>query len=485
MLKALSWIGVWFVVGLGCAAGGGVGGDPVAVLRDPDASATAKRRAVERAQEGIEDGTIRREEGRAALKTLAWSTAMRTDLRIAALGAVFADEGAAEDSREMARLMVAREPDMRVVERLCEEIVRRSWADASAALVRSLSRPDARLQDRERPEYRAIEALHPGRGVGRVAFDVFVHPPANEGPLDLRIGERTRSDAWSLLGRLDADGALRLSLISEPGIAGEDPTLLAIRACVADLRTIPLTGDEIAWLDSMRAESAWWARARDAVARLDAGRSKGLRLWHIPALVWIAEHRAELLEGDGASAREEIGSRLARETIHRRLPAGGGGALPRAETIEGAAFAWGDFATAVVLRELLDDGDIVGPLFDQAALDQADATTEYGGIMVDRGGGEVRAALFPPRPAQRRGDREFIASDEMVAASTFALAHYHFHVQREENREFAGPSPADLAYAERMGRSCLVLTSLRRGVMGADLYMPGGRVIDLGEVVRR
>lgn len=97
-------------------------------------------------------------------------------------------------------------------------------------------------------------------------------------------------------------------------------------------------------------------------------------------------------------------------------------------------------------------------------------------------GSEATAVLYAPRPGQRMGDERFVASDDMLAASDCAIAHYHFHAQRVRNKEYAGPSGGDLQYAARYGRSCLVLTSVGEGVLGVDYYQPNGVVIDLGEI---
>ncbi|MGQ0629075.1 MAG: hypothetical protein ACT4PL_13380, partial [Phycisphaerales bacterium] len=71
---------------------------------------------------------------------------------------------------------------------------------------------------------------------------------------------------------------------------------------------------------------------------------------------------------------------------------------------------------------------------------------------------------------------------EMLEGGARALAHYHFHAQQVNNRDFAGPSPGDLEYAIEQGVPCVVLTTIRPGVMNADYYHAGGVTIDLGDV---
>jgi hypothetical protein len=39
-----------------------------------------------------------------------------------------------------------------------------------------------------------------------------------------------------------------------------------------------------------------------------------------------------------------------------------------------------------------------------------------------------------------------------------------------------------LDYANRMGRNCLVFTSISDGVINVDYYQSNGAVIDLGEI---
>jgi hypothetical protein len=72
----------------------------------------------------------------------------------------------------------------------------------------------------------------------------------------------------------------------------------------------------------------------------------------------------------------------------------------------------------------------------------------------------------------------------MIEQGDRSLAHYHFHAQQPRNAKFAGPSPGDLAYASRYGRTCLVFTSIREDRLGVDLYQPDGTIIDLGEIAR-
>ena len=143
--------------------------------------------------------------------------------------------------------------------------------------------------------------------------------------------------------------------------------------------------------------------------------------------------------------------------------------------------SWGDLLTVLVVDEALSDVGVRRALVGHADLDFKDKTTEYGGLLGFQADAKPRVVLFPPRPGQRQGDQKFIASDDMLAASDLALAHYHFHAQKRQNGDYAGPSEGDMVYAARYGRTCLVLTSLGERELAVDLYQPDGVILDLGD----
>lgn len=148
---------------------------------------------------------------------------------------------------------------------------------------------------------------------------------------------------------------------------------------------------------------------------------------------------------------------------------------------------WADLLTILVIDDAVVTPEFARVMLQQAELDRDDKETEYGGVVeaVNNTDGSVvstRAVLFPPRPRDRVGDGQFIASRDMIEYSDRALAHYHLQVQREKNYKFAGPSSGDLRYAALSGRSCVVFTSLSRDTLGVDYYQPDGATIDLGEI---
>ncbi|HMN42928.1 MAG TPA: hypothetical protein PKE29_18960, partial [Phycisphaerales bacterium] len=98
------------------------------------------------------------------------------------------------------------------------------------------------------------------------------------------------------------------------------------------------------------------------------------------------------------------------------------------------------------------------------------------------GPGAFALRSYPPRTTERKDDRTFMAAEAMFKDSPRAIAHYHFHVQKPNNSDYAGPGRGDLEYATTHGRNCLVFTSVREGVMDVDYYQNNGVVIDLGEI---
>ncbi len=75
-----------------------------------------------------------------------------------------------------------------------------------------------------------------------------------------------------------------------------------------------------------------------------------------------------------------------------------------------------------------------------------------------------------------------MAPQAMFDAGYTALFHFHYHVQRERNGDYAGPGFGDRNYADNTRANCLVLTSVGAGRINVDFYRHGGVVVDLGVV---
>ncbi len=476
---------------LACSSGPTTSADPVTDLRNPSLTTNTRTKAVAQAVAAADAGTEDPKVVREALKDLAWSPATPNDLRVAALDAVLRDPDHEDDSQEMVRLMLPREPKEDAAELMSEVAAERGWTDATPALVRSLSRHNIKTADQKRPEWIALEKLHPGRPMPEIAYSVFLDPQTEPGPRAIRYDERTRADAWDLLARLDPTGETRASLILGTNLAGAPESahevVGALRSALEQLHCVPITGDELRWLLAIRQSTdaraqAWWSESASAISRLpsDAGR---IELRHIEPIRWAAANRPEWLgesrESLLSQAQQVIESRELHERSRRMMVSG----LPAGETLRdwNDFLRWGDAISLLVINDAVSTPSVNTEIARQAALDRADKTTEYGGIVEWRDGGWV-ALLYPPRPNQRVNDHTFIASDDMINASNLALIHYHLHVQDERNTSYAGPSEADLTYAARSGRTCAVFTSVGPGRADVDVYMPNGGVIDLGEI---
>lgn len=482
----------------GCASSPAPVRDPLTRLRDPRLNDTARLEAMREAWGSTPAGPARAGV-REAMESLAWSPAASDRLRLEILRTLLDDGAEREQTRAMLRLLLPRERSFEVVELVSAAAVEHGWEEFVPSLVRSLARPRGG-DERQRPEARAIAALRPGVSLERAVYEVFLNPPDEETTYGYRWDQALRSDAWDVLCRLDTDGTLRPRLLDSadevPQTEGAAPARLAarevlaqLRACLADLGTLPASGPELAWLgrlrDSARQDNAaWWASCARAIANLNTEQAKGLGLRHAEAVRWAATHRAEWVSMTRAQLLERLEARLHGREIHRRNLDARTVAPAARETLTLAReqMSWGDALAVLVADEAMASPEVIAAMFRYEKLDRQDRTTEYGGVLQARGDGTFLAALYPPRPAQRSGDERFVASTDMLAGSDTALAHFHFHATTERNGAFAGPGAEDLEYAQRQGRTCLVLTSLGRGVMGVDVYGPGPFVLDLGEI---
>lgn len=468
-----------------------VTGDILEDIRNPEIAVMTRISLTEQVPGAIEQGTLQKDPAVEALKDVVWMRRAPFQIRVTALNALLGTDGLVADDEGLRMvtglLPTETEPTVRHV--LSQIIVRRGWVEATPALVRSFSKVDRTIPDAARPEHLALLELHRDKGIQEIVFDTFIeHSPT----LDAEMGTRIRRDAWNLLSRLDASGEARVNLLAglldQPPPEG-DPMLAALRRGLLELRTIPLTGEELEWLTQLQeAKSAsWWEQTAGAIAALDPQQRRGIRLRHLEALRWARANRPELFAAPRADLVSELDSRLATRTHRRRAS---DVIRFRSEDLRAyeTQMAWPDLLTALVVDEAIQTERVRSALFEQAESDRADTTTEYGGIVrisirEDEDTVYV-AALYAPKPVMRENDTSFVASPEMLLESSTALAHYHFHVQTVRNGRYAGPSDGDMAYAARYGRACLVFTAIDEQTLGVDLYQPDGVVLDLGEIVR-
>ena len=479
------------------ACSGGPERSKLNVVRDRAESASKRTQAVEdiRAEQSAAaragEGAITPKD---VYKEIAWTVSEPPRLRAAVVDALLNDRDPAvvTEAKEMAKLLLPKEITREVVVAICRNAGTKGWTDFAPAIVRAYSRPLPGVAEEDRVERKALTDLFPGQPVDDTVFSVFMTPPVVPPTEGIDWTMRYRADAWNVLARVDPDGKLRGAMLdaARPG-AGSDSLVEALRAAKADLRTVPISGEELTWLASLRSprrkeNAAWWQAATAAVTKAPA--NEVLRMRHIEPIRWAAANRPDALAMSRADLEQAVRARLKGREFHQRTVSEGtknDGPL-KSELFDRRAseLSWGDLLTLLIIDESIRQPHIVKAHFAQASSDRADKSTEYGGLLaftpVRSEPERAVVMLYMPRGAQRRGDTQFVASDDMIGASDLALAHYHFHVQTERNGEYAGPSRADLEYASRFGRACIVLTSIREGVMAVDYYQPGEVNIDLG-----
>lgn len=490
------------MLSVGCSGGRGErqATDPAAALKEnskPGSSVTPldmkeQRALVDRVWDESKGTPAARRE---ATKDILWRASVGAPARIRALELLAEDPTDAEgaDTRTLLMLFLPVEPDYAVVRRACEIIVQRGWQDLSAALVRALARQQSVIPDNERVEAVTLLALNPGKSLVEIAFAQFAREPVGKGRA-LERQERERAAAWDLLTRLDRDGSKRVAIASDPsfaaqGLAGE------LQEAVRVLGAVPVTSEQLAWVGLMRKEAAggaWWTQTAGAIGVISAEARTGWALRHAEAARWAQQNHPEWLRASRQDLVAQIKGRLGKRKFHTREPEGADQmAGNESFNDQQKKLVWGDLLLILVVDDALQGVGSAEALWQQARRDMADQSTELGGIVQAQGGeqsgqaGEWEFKLFPPRGSQRTGDKRFIASDEMIKGSTFAIAHYHFHAQEVRNRKYAGPSPGDAEYAARFGRACLIFTPVKEGVLNADLLLPTGVCIDLGEIVAR
>ncbi|RMH23707.1 MAG: hypothetical protein D6693_10945 [Planctomycetota bacterium] len=470
--------GLLMVLAASCASD--PSGDPRSALDDPASTTPQQVQAVRSIAADLTAGRVEPADGREALKRIVWRRSAPTPVRVAALEALLDHDP--DDTAVMLGLMLPTETNWDLIARIGDLASERGWTALTPALVRSWARPVVEPADGDRPERAALAALHPAEPIERVVFRVFAAPEESG------VDDRTRSAAWALLQRLDTDGSITRRLLAAPA-DGDEPAhgmIADLRAGARDLGVVPRTAEQLNWLRRMRQpeHAGFWREASALVARLDEPRARGLALRHIPALVWAGRHEPSWLTASREEHLAALRSALDGRRRHRRTDGVDDFNRDR-ETLDAweDALAWGDLLLVRMADRAIADRGVAGALFEQARRDRADTTTEHGGV-IDEAGAGFLARPFPPRPTQRVGDNRFVASAEMLAASTQSLFHYHFHAQRRRNTEYAGPGRGDLAYADRFGRACLVFTTVSDAALNADVYFPGGARIDLGEIRR-
>jgi hypothetical protein len=487
---------------IGCSTASRLSGDHAADMRNERLRWDGRADAFDRLWEETLTPTDAHHRTRELAKEMLWNTGgTPTELRLRIMERMLndADEASAADSRRMARLMIPKEPSRAMIVYLASVSSARGWTDFTGPFIRSFSRPQMQVPDRERAEHTALARLHPSRPVERTVYEAFVNPPEMDPVEGIDVTQRLRTEAWDLLARLDPSGSFRLDAVRQTAARSDDAVLAAIQRSARDLGAIPIAGSEIPWLLSLQSpeNAPWWSESTAAVARLSEDQRRGLALRHVEAIRWCAANAPDRLAASRESLLAELEARLEDRTFHRRARDQEANRRPQRQDLEfhRERLTFADLVTVLTIDDAIRAPAFGATVFQQRDIDHADKSTEYGGLVefaepdAASWSGSVAgprwfARFFPPRSSQRFGDDRFVASDDMMNAADRALAIYHFHTQRLRNEDYAGPSDGDLEFAARIGRSCLVLTSIRDRTVNVDYYQPDGVVLDLGDIER-
>lgn len=363
---------------------------------------------------------------------------------------------------------------------LCDRIAKEGWTDLTPTLVRAWSVPFPGWKDRDedRPERRALVALH---GEGRLT-DVVADLLVNADPIK---EQNLRLRCWELLQRHGQRDRL-VALLSDTSVKPDDVLLSSLRRCAKELGTLPTTREEILWLQALlqTSQAAFWAEACAAVSKLPADTRAGLEIRELPVAVAAARFRPELLSLDNAelyrrveARRSAKGSRIVSASLE-------GYRSGHTETLyaQRDTLRWGDLAAMVLAMDIVDDPAIRAALFDLGDRDLQDLSTEYGGVITVERDGKPKLTEFKPRVVGN--DLRFEAPQAMFDLGYTGLFHFHMHAQEYENSRYAGPHEGDFGYADSTRANCLVFTFVRKRELNVDYYRHGPVVIDLGGLAR-
>lgn len=496
MKTPLAWTClIWALVAAGCSGTTPVE-DPLVVALDQDWPASTREQAIEQAWSEMLAGQRDREEVRETLQRVVWKSSAPDDLRLRAAELLLSDtdETSIADTRSMFVYRLPTEPDLRVIRLVADRAVESGWRELAGPLVRSWLRELPGVEQGDRPELAAVDALYPDEPLIETVLDLFIDP-SSSGIENPTLLERLRADAWETLSRLDTDGSVRARVLAERGPVGEgNETVELVRRCAEWFGAVPVTNAEVEWARGMFEPTpgarTWREQVRSAIDALRVEHRR-LALRNIEPIRWASVHEPSIL----FMSRDDLLTTLAAEQASRRTHRRGEGTdYTYTESIDKQAdlLTWADLVTIAVLDRAVRDPLVVEQLAEHLARDRADTTTEYGGLLTETQDARAEMILTIPRPIQRVNDRTFVAPPDMFTLGHRSLAHWHFHGQKPNNKPYAGPGEADLEYANRQGRACIVLTSIDQNTLNVDYYQRGehttgsdGVVVDLGEITVR
>ena len=473
----------------GCASGNRkLSGDPLTDFQNPELNPAERIDAMKAAWD---DPNIDRAQMRGPLKQLVWSDLPDQELRQTATDLLMSDDSWAglRDSQSFIRVRVPTEQDYAVIERMGRQAISRGWVDLSPAFVRSYAKEDAVISDENRIEKIILESLNPDQSMELIATRVFLSPQQGTlGTIDLDA--RAREAAWDLLARLDPSGEARRQVLQREDLHTDENgtrVLATIRRGLNELGVVPRNGEELRWLMALAEDRSgqWWSQTAAAVSRLNQEQADGLKLRNLEAVRWASIYRETWMRDNRQQLEGRLRARIGdRESTPRRADRSELRDVPQLLDEASPRLSWGDLMAMLAVDVALHDPEVMRRIFEQVEMDREDETTEYGGLLFVDSSGRFIAQLYPPRPQHRQGDDTFVASSDMVEQSVRALAMYHFHVMRERNSRFAGPSVEDLAQARAQGRLGVVITSINEDELNVDAYTDAFAAVDLGALPR-
>ena len=453
--------------------------DPAATLADQSASLRHHRVAIGQLEATPRDDAAAID----ALQGLIYRPGYELDVRRRGLQQLFELDRARLVRTCRQRLpRITDKPWLRV---LCTWIGEQAWTQAEQttleeALCSSWGRPwTGSLPETQRPEFVALRMFVGERNlIDLVWAQLLTHDKPSQ--------EAFRHRCWDLLHRLGA----RAKLVE--WIQAVDPNtetnlmLIDLHAAAVAFGTVPWNREEILWLRKLREPErrAFWSKAAAACAHMPKDRRQGLRIRDLPTAVAAMRHRPDLAGGHVQSMVAALDERLAGVQHYRDDDAYYKDGIFVSEKLETHAqdLAWGDAVALTLVLDALDLRPVVEHLFDYADRDNADTTTEYGGILSLDGKGRYEILEFKPRV--RHHDLRFNAPQEMFDAGYTGLFHFHFHATSHRNSEHAGPGFGDLQYADGTRANCLVMSFVDEDTLNVDWYRHDGVVVDLGCVRR-
>jgi hypothetical protein len=238
----------------------------------------------------------------------------------------------------------------------------------------------------------------------------------------------------------------------------------------------------VLWLSYLRnpGRRAYWQKAKSIIAGLRPDQLTGFSLRHVAVVMDVA---SEELTYSRKQLLQRVQANIRASKHHTTGPTFDGpmDEYPQHLYAVASKLNWADLLTMHHLWQAVNQPNVVRALFAQAQADNADASTEYGGVLHHQGD---KYLVKPFKPLIRQHDLKFIPSNKMIQAAYTGLAHYHFHAQYIRNSLYAGPGVGDTRTAERLNFNFLVFTYIDANRLNVDYYQPDGSVIDLGTIKR-